>query len=143
MLASLILTLSGIAGSSHLLLSHAITEKSFVPLVLASVLVGLLIFYGDRVSSLSFKNGSIDLAKIEEARMDVEAKRDEVEKLAYLTVRLVVAAKASALEWDGNDDADEQFENTAREILEKIGVPASDPLFSEIASAGGHKVTEA
>jgi hypothetical protein len=81
-IASLTLSVSSIVGSSHLLLSHSITELSFIALCGLSVLIGFLILWKDRILSVSFKDLSVQLAKIEETRIEVEAKREEIERMA-------------------------------------------------------------
>jgi len=131
-IASLILTVSGITGSSHLLLSRAIGEASFVALVVASLIVGLVILFENRVSSFNLKNGSIDLAKIEETRIEVEAKREEIEKLAYLTVRLVIASQEAQVSWGMTKEEEVEFQSIAKEILTTAGTDPSDSIFRKI-----------
>ena len=63
-IAALSLSVIGIAGSSQLLLSHAVGEPSFVTLVLSSVILGVVIFFSDRVSSFSFTDLSVSLAAV-------------------------------------------------------------------------------
>ncbi len=131
-ITSLILSVIGIAGSSHLLLSQSISEGSFVALVIVSVLVGLVIFFEKRIKSVSFKNGSLDLEKIEEVRIEVEAKREEIEELAYLTVRLVILSQSNVLTFGRTADTHDKIYAVSKRILEAAGIPKSDEVFQQI-----------
>jgi hypothetical protein len=134
-IAALALSAIGIAGSSHLLLSHAIGEVSFVALALSSVILGVVIFWSDRVSSFSFKNLSVDLAKIEEARIEVESKREEIEELAYLTVRLVTLTQNGVLTMGRTSEIQNEIFDVSKKILEAAGIPKSDEVFQQILAS--------
>ena len=101
-------------------------------LVIVSVLVGLVIFFERRLKSVSFKNGSLDLERIEEARIEVEAKREEIEKLPYVSVRLVIASQEAQVTFGMTDEIEQEFRSTAKEILHRAGVDPSDPIFHKI-----------
>jgi hypothetical protein len=133
-IAALILSAVGIAGSSHLLLSQAIGSGEFVTLVLVSVILGLIIFFGDRVSSFSLKDMSVTLAKIEEARIEVEAKRSEIEELAYLTVRLVAISQEAQRTFGMTDGVEAEFKSVSRDILRLAGIPKSDSIFGRVGA---------
>ena len=131
-IASLSLSVIGIVGSSHLLLSHGISEVSFLALCGLSVLIGFLIFWSDRIVGVNFKSLSVDLARVEEARIEVEAKREEIEKLAYLTVRLVVASQEAQVTFGMTEEVEAEFRSAAKDILLNAGVDPADELYAKI-----------
>jgi predicted RNase H-like nuclease (RuvC/YqgF family) len=59
-----------------------VSEASFVILVSGAVLLGLIVAFIDRVLKFSFKDLSVEFAKVEQARIEVEATREEVERIA-------------------------------------------------------------
>jgi len=71
-MAALALSVIGIAGSVQLLRAHLISEVSFVALVSGSVVLGLIVAFIDRVLKFSFKDLSVEFAKVEAARQEVE-----------------------------------------------------------------------
>lgn len=72
----------GIAGSVQLLRSQLVSEASFLALVSVTVLLGLIVAFIDRVLRFSFKDLSVEFARVEQARIEVEATREEVERIA-------------------------------------------------------------
>ena len=80
--ATLIFTMIGIAGSVQLLRVQLISEASFVVLASIVVFFTIVVVFFDRVLKLGFKDISVEFARVEQARIEVEATREEVERIA-------------------------------------------------------------
>lgn len=71
-LASLSISCAGIGGSIYLKKVQIISEPSLVILILAFILVGLFIYYSDKVKSINLKEGELTLKEIKETELSVK-----------------------------------------------------------------------
>lgn len=128
-----IFMLIGVSGSIRLMVPPSLSSAQVLVLTVAALFGLLVMFFEELIDSFDFRKMKVQLREVEKSRR-------EVEELAVLTVRMAVAARTSAVTWEGCAEADAGFRKTAREILTKAGVAADDPLFGEIDGAAGHKV---
>ena len=74
----------GVGGTIWLRDSQRVGEGSFVLLLALSILVALIVAVIERVTSFSLRDLSVQLAKVEKARKEVEQKEDTVRQLSLL-----------------------------------------------------------
>ena len=89
-IAAIIIGIGGIAGAYLLLSARKISEATFVILFSITVITALVVAFIDRVQSFSLRDLRVELAKVENARREVEEKERQVHGVAMTLAEITV-----------------------------------------------------
>jgi hypothetical protein len=78
----LLISFGGIFGSIQLKYAKIISEPSLVLLITTSALIGLFIFYADKIKSISFGKGEIILKEIKDTESSIKILGQAIIELA-------------------------------------------------------------
>ncbi|MBY8967321.1 hypothetical protein KHP57_16635 [Algiphilus sp. NNCM1] len=108
--ASLITSFVGIAGSIYLKALGIISEPSLVLLILASTLVGLFLSYSDKVKSVNLKKGELILKEMKDTESSVK-------ELGRAVLEVTEASSHSLMLESFDPDAYEQAVSHLRDLV--------------------------
>ena len=122
-IAAIILTFIGIVGSIQLLRSQLITEVPFTTLSMAAAFFGCVIAFIDRVQSFGSAAFRVELAQVQEARKEVEARALEIRRVTFALaeITLFITAIQGRIRSEGEADVNTPWlESKVREILHSV-----------------------
>ena len=104
---SFLIALILLAGSVALKVFSVIGEISFVLFIITSLLIGLALYFSDKVKILDFRKGQLILQDIKETEQSVK-------KLSLLTLELMEVSNEGAVQWSNFDE--EKFKEVADKL---------------------------
>ena len=127
---AVLFAVGGTFGAYKLISLHQISEPSFVIFVCVAIIGAFVIGFVDRIQSFSLRDLRVEMAKVEAARQDVEAREQEVRRIA-LTLAEVTMFLAAFHRRLGSEEshAIEQkwLESKIRKLLSEVAaVPAEE-----------------
>jgi hypothetical protein len=125
--AAIVLPFVVIRWANQLLLSHAVGETSFVIFACVSLILAFAIAFIDRIQSFSLRDLSVQMGKVEAARQDVEAREQEVRRVAFTLaeIALFLAAFQHRILGEGQSEIQTAWlESKVHELLTTVsGTP--------------------
>jgi hypothetical protein len=119
-ISATIVSVAGLTWSYHLLASGLVNQLSFISLVAIWMLVFLFISFSHRIKVLSFRQLSIELERIEEARKEIEARGERIRRIAHIISEITLFFAAFQHRSLGEGDSETQrawHETKVRELL--------------------------
>ena len=89
-IVSLFIGMVGVAGATALLWLHRVSEPSFIILVCVSLISAFVVAFIDKISSFSLRDMTVELARVESARKEVEQKEKDVRQVAIAIAEITV-----------------------------------------------------
>lgn len=109
-IVALIVAAVGILGSVYLKYIGVISEPSLIVLILANALIGLFIYYSDKVKSINLKEGELILQEMKETESSVK-------ELGRAVLELNEASSHSLMLESYDSEAHEQAVEKLRKLV--------------------------
>lgn len=128
-------TISGISGSTYLLLKNKIKQPAYCFMLILSVFIGMWVGYSERVKELSVGLGKMTmvLSEMQETQRDVQKREENIKKLAILMGDLITFVQATKAGIEVTSEVENEWLRVKLDTLSSLSGEKIDNPFSRLA----------